>query len=82
MATTTKLVALNGFYGNSGNGSYTNSAASQMYVGKYGAQTFRSRMTFPALGGVANIGNSRIAVTKAVLHIRRNDGGPANVTAG
>lgn len=82
MATTTKLVALNGFYGNSGNGSYTNSAASHMYVGKYGAQTFRSRMTFPALGGVANIGSSRIAVTKAVLHIRRNDGGPANVTAG
>lgn len=82
MATTTKLVAANGFYGNSGNASYTNSAAKHMYVGKYGSPTFRSRMTFPALGSVANIGNSRIAVTKAELHIRRNDGGPANVTAG
>lgn len=34
MATTTKLVAANGFYGNSGNASYTNSAAKHMYVGK------------------------------------------------
>ena len=82
MATTTKLVASNGFYGNSGNGSYTNSAATHMYVGKYGSPTYRSRMTFPALGSVANLGAARIVITKAVLHIRQNDGGPANVTAG
>lgn len=82
MATTTKLVALNGFYGNSGNGSYTNSAATHMYVGKYGSPTFRSRMTFPSLGSVANLGAARIVITKAVLHLRQNDGGPANVTAG
>lgn len=82
MATTTKLVAQNAFYGNSGNGSFTNSAATHMYVGKYGTPVFRSRMTFPSLGSVANIGNARIVITRAVLHIRQNDGGPANVTAG
>lgn len=82
MATTTKLVALNGFYGNSGNGSYSNSAATHMYVGKYGTPTFRSRMTFPSLGSVANIGNARIVITRAILYLRRNDGGPATVTAG
>lgn len=82
MATTTKLVALNGFYGNSGNGSYSNSAATHMYVGKYGSPTFRSRMTFPSLGSVANLGAARIVITKAVLYLRQNDGGPANVSAG
>ena len=82
MATTTKLVASNGFYGNSGNGSFTNSAATHMYVGKYGTPTFRSRMTFPALGSAADLGAARIVITRAVLHIRQNDGGPANVTAG
>ncbi len=81
MATTTKLIASNGFYGNSGNASFTNSAAKHMYVGKYGSNTFRSRMTFPSLLKAANIGNSRIVITKAVLHLRRNDGS-ATVTAG
>ena len=82
MATTTKLVAQNAFYGNSGNGSYTNSAATHMYVGKYGTPTFRSRMTFPSLGSVANLGAARIVITKAELHLRQNDGGPADITAG
>ena len=82
MATTTKLLATNALYGNTGNGKFTNSAATHMYVGKYGSDTFRSRMTFNSLLGVANIGNARIAITKVLLYIRRNDGGPATVTAG
>jgi len=82
MATTTKLIAQNAFYGNSGNGSFTNSAATHMYVGKYGTPVFRSRMTFPALGSAADLGAARIVITRAVLHLRQNDGGPANVTAG
>ena len=83
MATTTKLTASNGFYGHSGKGSYTNSAANHLYAGKSsGTSNYRSRMTFPSLRSKAGIGESRIAVTKIVLYVYRNDGGPTTVTAG
>lgn len=83
MATTTTLIASNGFYGHSGKGSYTNSAANHLYAGKSsGTSNYRSRMTFQSLRSKEGIGDSRIAVTKIVLYVYRNDGGPTKVTAG
>lgn len=83
MAATTRLVASNGFYGHSGNNNYTNSAANHLYAGKSsGTSNYRSRMKFPSLRSAAGIGESRIAVTKIVLYLYRNDGGPNTVTAG
>ncbi|MBO5941143.1 MAG: hypothetical protein J6R18_08120 [Kiritimatiellae bacterium] len=82
MATTTKLVASNGLYGNNGNNSFTNSGATHLYVGKYGSEAFRSRLTFQSLKSAANIGNARIVITSAILYLRRNTGGPTAVTAG
>lgn len=83
MATKTKLIASNGFYGHSGNGSYTNSAANHLYAGKSpGTSNYRSRMAFPSLRSAAGVGDSSIAITKMVLYLYRDDGGPATVRAG
>lgn len=82
MATETKLIATSGFYGNTGNASFSNSAANHLYVGDQGKSVYRSRMTFPSLANAENLGNSRIAITKALLYMRQNDGGGTIVTAG
>lgn len=83
MATVTRLKPTNGFYGHSGNNNYTNSAANHLYVGKSpSTSNYRSRITFPSLRNAAGLGNSRIEVKDIVLRLRRDDGGPARVTAG
>lgn len=82
MATETKLIATSGSYGNAGNARFSSSAANHLYVGDQGKSVYRSRMTFPSLASAANLGNSRIAITKALLYMRQNDGGGTIVTAG
>lgn len=78
-----KLTATNGFYGHSSNKKYTNSAANHLYVGKSpSTSNYRSRMVFPSLRAAQNIGDSRIVVTKAVLYLYRNEGGPTKIYAG
>ena len=72
MATTTKLTAANGYYGHSGSGAYATSDANHLYVGKSsGTSSYRSRMTFPAMGSLAAVGESRIRISKILLYIRR-----------
>lgn len=82
MATTSKLVASNGYYGYD---SYSNSAANHLYVGAENSSTqydYRSRLTFRPLSSIAAIGSNRIAISKVLLYLRRNDGGPTSVTVG
>ena len=83
MATTTKLTASDGRYGHSSNKSYT-SDANHLYVGKSsGTSDYTSRLTFPALSGLEEIGSDRIRITKMLLYIRRNESGSATtITAG
>ena len=39
-------------------------------------------MTFPAMNSLAAVGASRIRISKILLYIRRNDGGPTAITVG
>ena len=81
MATTTKILTTSVKYGNSGNGSYTNSG--RVYVGKAdGGSLYRTRLTFPGIRTLAAIGDANIVITKVTLHLRRDAGGPCVVTAG
>lgn len=83
MATTTKLTASNGYYGNLSSGQYSTPSTSHLYVGKNsGDSGYRSRVTFPAMSSIAEIGSDRIRITGMKLHVRRNDGGPTAVTVG
>lgn len=82
MATETKLIASNGYYGNSGNSSFSNSGKNHLYVGKYGDYRFRSRMTFESLRNKANIGESRIAILSAILYVYKNGGNSVTTSAG
>lgn len=43
---------------------------------------YRSRLTFHPINKISEIGNSNIIITKATLKIRRDDGGPTDVTFG
>ena len=81
MATTTKITATASRYGNSSGNSYSSSG--KVYVGKVdGGATYRSRLTFPSIRSLAAIGDANIVITKVTLHMRRDGGGPAVVTAG
>ena len=81
MATTTKITATANRYGNSSGNSYSSSG--KVYVGKVdGGATYRSRLTFPSIRSLAAIGDANIVITKVTLHMRRDGGGPAVVTAG
>lgn len=81
MATTTKITATANKYGNSSGNSYSSSG--KVYVGKVdGGATYRSRLTFPSIRSLAAIGDANIVITKVTLHMRRDGGGPAVVTAG
>lgn len=83
MATTTKLTAANGYYGHSGSGAYTTSDANHLYVGQSsGTSSYRARMTFPAMSSLAEVGASRFRISKILLYIRRNDGGPTDIAVG
>ena len=75
MATTTTVYGKSAYYGYS---NYTNSAGTHMYVG----DGYRTRIQFPALSGVAGIGQNAIAISQMILQVRRNSEGPATVTAG
>lgn len=77
-----KMEAKNGFYGHSGNKAYSNSGANHLYVGKNsGTSNYRSRMTFPPLSSIPEIGDNRINIKKMTLYLRRNDGGPTKIYA-
>ncbi len=81
MATTTKITATASRYGNSSGNSYSSSG--RVYVGKVdGGVTYRSRLTFPSIRSLAAIGDANIVITKVTLHMRRDGGGRAEVTAG
>lgn len=75
MATTTTIYGKSAYYGYS---NYTNSAGTHMYVG----DKYRTRIQFPALSGVAGIGQNAISISQMILQVRRNSEGPATVTAG
>ena len=47
-----------------------------------GTSNYRARMTFPAMNSLAAVGASRIRISKILLYIRRNDGGPTAITVG
>ena len=81
MATTTKIFATAGKYGNSGNGAYTNTSSS-LYIARHETGTvYRSRLTFPSLRSIAAIGDSNIVITKVTLHLYYRAEGAATVTA-
>ena len=73
MATTTTLKCIGGNYGNSGNGAYTNSAGSNIYIGPSGSY-YRTRLLFPSLRASFGLGNSTIKITSVVLYLRRTNG--------
>lgn len=82
MATTSKLVASNGYYGYD---SYSNSAANHLYIGAESSSTqykYRSRLTFRPLSSIAGVGSARIAISKILLYVHRNGGGSTSVTVG
>lgn len=74
---------MDGRYGHSSNKTYV-SDANHLYVGKSsGTSDYTSRLTFPALSSLAQIGSSRIRIAKLLLYIRRNESGSATtITAG
>ena len=80
MATTTTLKCIGGNYGNSGNGAYTNSAGSNIYIGPSGSY-YRTRLLFPSLRASLGLGNSTIKISSVVLYLRRTNGS-TTVTAG
>ena len=84
MATISKLTGSNGYYGNSGNGEYGSSGVNHLYVGKSsGTSDYRSRLTFPAMSSLAEVGTDRIRITKMTLYLRRNESGSATtITVG
>ena len=84
MATISKMTGSNGYYGNSGNGEYGSSGVNHLYVGKSsGTSDYRSRLTFPAMSSLAEVGTDRIRITKMTLYLRRNESGSATtITVG
>ena len=74
MATTSKSVGANGFYGHSGNADYTSGGSNHLYVGKSDSNNyFRSRLRFSPLSSLGEIGTTQIEISKIELYIRRND---------
>ena len=84
MATISKLTGSNGYYGNSGNSEYGSSGVNHLYVGKSsGTSDYRSRLTFPAMSSLAEVGTDKISITKMTLYLRRNESGNATtITVG
>ena len=84
MATTSRINAIGGHYGNSGNGSYTNSAADSVYAGPYSGQYFRSRLLFPPLRSQLGWGDRLVKISGMTLYLRNAESGTATVpvTAG
>lgn len=79
MATTTRITCIATKYGTKSYG--TNGS---VYVGRNpdSGSYYRTRVTFPAVRSNAAIGDANIVISKVLLHMRRDSGGPANVTAG
>lgn len=64
---------------------FSNSAANHLYIGADSTTTkydYHSRMTFPPLSKIEGVGESRIRVTRMVLYLRRNSGGPTAIHIG
>lgn len=79
MATTSKLTAANGFYGHSGSKEYSTASTNHLYVGKSsGTSDYRSRLSFPALSSLAEVGASRFRIKAMKLYLRRNESGSAS----
>lgn len=82
MATTSKLTASNGYYGYE---SFSNAAANHLYVGAENNSTkydYRSRISLQPMTSVGAAAGSRIRITKALLYLHRNGGGPTTITIG
>lgn len=79
----TKILAIGGKYGHVDNASYTNNG--RLYVGKNPdtGNIYRSRVTFPSIRTIAEIGDANIIITKVTLTMRRDSGSKAaTVNAG
>ena len=73
MATTSRITSIATKYGTSSYGTL-----GRVYAG----EGYRTRITFPAVRSAAGIGDANIVVTKVLLHMRRDSGGPTTVYAG
>ena len=79
MATTTRITCIATKYGYNNYG--TNGS---VYVARNpdSGSYYRTRITFPAVRSNAAIGDANVVISKVTLHLRRDSGGAANVTAG
>ena len=82
MATTKKLAVASPYYGNTAHNTYATQDTNHLFVGKYKTTTYRSRLTVPALSGIAEIGTDRIRITSIKLYVRPNDGSSTAVKFG
>lgn len=82
MANTTRINCTQSKYGNSNYKSYAYSGS--IYAATYTSTgtKYASRLQFPSVRSIEAIGSANIAVSEIKLHIRRDSGGPASVTAG
>lgn len=78
MATTTRIHCIATKYGTSSYG--TNGS---VYVARNpdSGSYYRTRITFPSVRSNAAIGDANIVISRVTLYLRRDSGGPANVTA-
>ena len=83
MATTTTIGATASAYGYSGAGNFTQTNGTHIYAGKDSA-TYRSRLRFPSLKSIAEIGENTIKISSIIFYLSRNDGdgGTRYITAG
>lgn len=83
MATASKFVISNAYYGSVSNKQYSTACTSHMYVGKYsGRGTFRARLAIQGLSSFGEIGTDRVRIIDVRLYLARNDGGPTDITIG
>lgn len=80
MATTTKITPTSTKHGYVDKATY--SYEGNIYIGKRDdGDVSRTRITLPSLRSNAAIGDNNIAITKLILRMYRNNGGPVNATA-
>lgn len=81
MATISKLMAENGYYGSK---EYATASVNHLYVGKETSRSsnYRSRITIPAMSSIKEVGSDPFVIKSMTLYLGRNDGGPTELTIG
>ena len=80
MATTTKIMPTSTKHGYVDKAAY--SYEGNIYIGKRDdGDVSRTRITLPSLRSNSAIGDNNISITKLILRMYRNNGGPVNATA-